>query len=139
MMLSSQVEVTLKSRIYEGNAPQRISVIPDTHNPFAWTGLVETESFIRVLSVSALGIFDPDQGLTVYPPDPSPVLEAARSSGEYIRLKSYFHWAHWQIIPSGDSFEVQLEDLRTGLALRMEFDKELREIVKQRSLRHPGS
>ncbi len=139
MMLSSQAETTLKSRIYEGNSANRIAVVPDAHNPFSWTGLVETETFIRVLPVSALGTFDPDQGLTIYPPDSSPALEAARSSGEYLRLQNHFQWPHWQVIPSGDSCEVRLEDLQTGLSLQMEFDENLREVIKQRSLRYPGS
>lgn len=137
--LQTQAKSTLRARIYDGEVARRVAAIPHPHNPFSWTGLIETQKSMRVVPVSALGSFDPDEGLTIYPPEPSQALDAALRSSEYVRLQRFITWPHWQIIPADESTEISVEDLRTGLALKMVFDEKLREIVEKRTLRYPGS
>lgn len=137
--IQAQVEDTLKSRIYGGEPSQRIATVPHPQNPFSWTGLIETSKAVFIIPISALGSFDPEDGQSLYPPQPSKMLDTAKHSGEYLRIERYLSWPYWQIIPVDQGYEITIEDLRTGLTLRMIFDENLREIIEQRSLLYPRS
>lgn len=137
--LHTQAETILKARVYDHQSPRRVAAVPQPYNPFEWKGIVETEKFLRVLPVPILGIFDPDEGLPLFAPEPSPTLEAARQSDAFKKIEHQMTWPWWQVIPVDETTEVIVEDLRTGITLKQTFDKNLREIVEKRSLRQPGS
>ena len=44
----------LDSRLYDDEAPLTVSALPDSANPFVWTGIVETQASFRVYRMAAL-------------------------------------------------------------------------------------
>ena len=124
----------LDRHTYSGEDPQRFSALPVAVNPFAWTGVVETDSSFQVVRVNALdanGI--PEEMGTFEKPPMSPALAAAMNTraGKIFLNFARFPWA--QVDESEQGYEVSLRDLRfyhdaarsRGFTLEVELDKKL--------------
>ena len=125
----------LDSHNYSGEAPRRYSALPVMVNPFAWVGVVETDSSFHVVGVNALDTGGEPEQLGTFPkPQPSDALSAAMKSraGEIMLDFSRYPWA--QVEASDDGYQVSICDLRffnpaahsRGFTLEMELDKNLR-------------
>ncbi len=80
--LHSNAIALLGSRAFHGETARRAWAYPEPLSPLAWHGVVETESALDEIdvNVAAAGDFDPDFSVRIFKPEPSPVLEAARST-----------------------------------------------------------
>lgn len=104
----------LGSNNYEDEAPLRYGAYPE-FSPFAWKGVVETESSFHIVEVSALApAIDAEHTQTVRKPEPSPALDAALKThlAQVFTNFARFPWA--QVDEDQDGFEVHIRDLRFG-------------------------
>lgn len=125
----------LDSRTYSDEIPQRSSALPNVANPFAWIGVVETETSFRVLSVNVLTANDAPNELQKFEkPQPSPALAAAMNTegGRVFLDFARFSWA--QVDAGEEGYQVRITDLRfyresasaRSFTLDVELDKNLR-------------
>jgi inner membrane protein len=123
----------LDSHTYSGEVPQRFSALPGAVNPFAWTGVVETETSLQVVGVNALDANGLQKMETFEKPQPSPALTAAMQTraGKIFLDFARFPWA--QVEESEQGYLVSLRDLRfyhpsaqsRNFTLEVELDKNL--------------
>lgn len=114
----------LEARLYDGQVPVRLSAYPYWIDPFRWYGVVETESFYRVLPVDTLASeVDPqDRAETWVKPEPSPVLAAVQRQRF---VQKYMNWTDYAVFeieqrewgpaappPDGAAYVVRFFDLR---------------------------
>lgn len=103
----------LRSRIYRGEVAKAVEALPQSANPFTWSGIVETEGAIHEIEVSTLGApFDPDQAKTQYKPEPSPALEGAMRSSVAAEFLKFARFPKAAVEPTETGYRVRLSDLR---------------------------
>ena len=81
-MLHGDAIAALESRTYRGELPNRAAAFAESSSPFLWRGIVETERALHDVEVPVGpgADFDPASATTIYKPEPSPALDAARNS-----------------------------------------------------------
>ncbi|MBL8233222.1 MAG: metal-dependent hydrolase [Bryobacterales bacterium] len=117
VMLHTRAVNTLDSHLYAGAASKRVTAIPGLLNPFAWTGVVETERYMSVHSINLLMPFDPSAGKLYYHPQPSPAIEAARNHETMRRFLQFSQLPLWQVTPLDrpeGAMKVSVVDMRFG-------------------------
>ena len=125
----------LDAHTYAQENPLRVGAFPSPINPFAWTGVVETDSAFHVLAASALDSDVDAEHTTVYhKPESSPVLVAAMKTrtAQIFTDFARFPWSNVEETENG--FHVTMQDLRfvsaPGLPgsflVEIELDKSLR-------------
>jgi inner membrane protein len=134
----------LEGHTYSEQDPLRVGAFPSPINPFAWTGVVETETAYHVLPANALADdVDPRSALQFHKPEASPALEAALKTptGRNFMDFAKFPWARAE--ENEEGFDVQIRDLRFyanyggGFLAQIEMDKSLRVRSESFSLRTP--
>jgi inner membrane protein len=124
----------LDSHIYRDENPERVGAFPSAFNPFAWTGVVETETAYHLVPVDALGNdVDPENAEIFRKPEPSPALKAAwmTRTGRIFSDFARFPWG--RVEEETDGYKVTLRDPRyasatpgrQGFVTRVELDKNL--------------
>lgn len=125
----------LNSRTYSREDAQRCAALPVAVNPFAWTGVVETETSFHVLAVNALAANLASAPIITYAkPSPSPALAAAANTrgGRVFLEFARFPWAQVDKIEEG--YRVTFHALRfyhpssraRGFTLVVDLDDNLR-------------
>jgi inner membrane protein len=123
----------LEAHTYSDQNPLRVGAFPTPFNPFAWMGVVETDTTYQVLPTSALeNDVDPRSALQFHKPQASPALDAALATrtGRIFMDFARFPWA--QTEESDEGFDVQIRDLRIysvnrgGFLAEIKLDKALR-------------
>ncbi len=107
----------LEARTYRGAEAIRVSAYPYFIDPFHWSGVIETESFIAIAPVDSLTPeVDPNDRMEVhYKPEQTPVMLAAKRS--YLG-RVYLDWAKYPITetetlqPPQEGYIVRFRDLR---------------------------
>jgi inner membrane protein len=108
---------TLNSHLYAGAAPKRVTAIPGPLNPFAWTGVVETEHYLSVHRMNLLMPYDPTAGKLYYYPNSGPAIAAARQQEMVRRFLQFCQLPLWQVTPVDrpeGGLRVSVTDLRFG-------------------------
>jgi inner membrane protein len=123
----------LEAHTYSDQNPLHVGAFPSPYNPFAWTGVVETDTEYDVLPASALdGDVDPHSALQFHKPEDSPAIEAALKTrtGQVFMDFARFPWAETE--ENEEGFDVQIRDLRFytnlgggGFRAQIEMDKDL--------------
>jgi hypothetical protein len=108
---------TLNSRIYQGGPPIRVAAFPTGFvNPFEWSGWVERPELAMHFSMNLLAEFDPTSPTrTIYKPEPSPLLDAARQAYPVQKFLEFAQYPLWQVIPVADpegAHRVEVRDWR---------------------------
>ncbi|HWR36501.1 MAG TPA: metal-dependent hydrolase [Clostridia bacterium] len=106
----------LRSMVYQNEPPLRVSAYPYHTNPFAWHGVVETDTFYETVHVdSSRPEVDPNgRALVYYKPEETAAIRAAKDS--YLG-RGYFDWSVYPVIeqekrnPEG-GYVVRFRDLR---------------------------
>lgn len=109
----------LRSRVYHGEAPLAIGAFPSGTSPLTWWGVVETDNALQQIEVS-LGPgndFDPDRGRTLFKPEPSPALDAARKSELAKEFLQFARFPRASVEKTADGYHVELRDLRFATLL----------------------
>jgi inner membrane protein len=136
----------LEGHTYSEQNPLRVGAFPSPINPFAWKGVVETNTTYAVLPASALeNDVDPRATLQFHKPQASPALDAAlrTPTGSIFMDFARFPWA--QTEESDEGFDVQIRDLRFstnngggGFLAEIEMDRALRVRSESFSFRAPA-
>lgn len=82
LVLHGDAIAALESRTYLGEMPHKVAAFAESSSPLRWHGIVETERALHDLEVPVGpgADLDPSSAITVYKPEPSPGLDAARKS-----------------------------------------------------------
>jgi membrane-bound metal-dependent hydrolase YbcI (DUF457 family) len=112
--LHSNVVANLQARTYQGEWPRRVAAFPEPLLIFTWRALVETDKALHVLTVNAgpRGSFDPEAGLTVYKPEASPALDAARNTQVAKLFLAFARFPKATVDRTASGYEVEFRDLR---------------------------
>lgn len=116
-MLHERAIEVLQSRVYHGQAPQRVAAWPTAFNPLHWTGYVSTEEAWSLHDVWIGQAFDPEKGNVYYKPDDAARINAARKTDTVRRFLQFAHYAVWRIKPVAEpegGTEVEGVDVRFG-------------------------
>ena len=109
----------LDSRVYRTQAPLLVGAFPDSSNPLAWHGVVETDNGVSNLEVP-LGpgrTFDPDLADVHFKPQTSPELTNAGASSTAVEFIKYARFPLASVEPNGAGFEVRFRDMRLASAI----------------------
>jgi len=124
----------LDSRTYSDQNPQRFGAFPSPGNPFAWMGIVETETSFLVLQANALDPDNPPEIIrTFQKPEPSPAFEAAMETRTGRIFMDFARFPYGKVEEGNGGFLVSLRDLRffrgsaqaRGFVARIELDDKL--------------
>ena len=117
-MLHQQALAALNSRMHVGHSPIRVAAFPGPVNPWLWRGVAETRDLWRIYSIDLRQEFDPDQGRSIYKPEPGGVIPVAASTPSAASFLRFALYPVWQVTPApgaeGGSL-VTITDLRFGL------------------------
>ena len=129
----------LDSLSYAGENPVRVGAFPSPADPFAWTGVVETDSAFHVLPADARGDDVDSEHTTVFhKPEPSPALASAMKTRTARIFKDFARFLWSQVTEDDDGYEVKLRDLRLpGFVVEVKLDKALR--VRSESFSFTGA
>jgi membrane-bound metal-dependent hydrolase YbcI (DUF457 family) len=108
----------IQARTYRGESPRRSGAYPEPVSIFTWHAIVETDHALQELTIDATAgaPFDPENGTTLFKPEPSPILESAQNTDvakRFLRIAS-FPKASIEKIPEG--YAVQIRDLRCAVS-----------------------
>jgi membrane-bound metal-dependent hydrolase YbcI (DUF457 family) len=112
--LHSNVLATMESRTFHGETPRRVAAFPESLSILSWHGVVETESALNEIEVSAFSsdTFDADSSVRQFKPDPSPALDAARNTVVARRFLAMAQIPKASLEKTDVGFVVVLRDLR---------------------------
>jgi inner membrane protein len=124
-VLHGNALAALESRTYRGESPRKAAAFPESSSPFRWQGIVETESALHEveIDVGPAAHFDPDSSVTSYKPEPSPALDAARSTPVAQRFLQVARFPKATVERTPDGFHILLRafpysrDASSGLRL----------------------
>jgi membrane-bound metal-dependent hydrolase YbcI (DUF457 family) len=99
---------------YKGESPRRVGAFPDALSIFTWHGVVETQSYLCLVSVPAgpRGVFDPESADCLHKPEASPELDAAQKTDtlrEYVRVIPF---PRAIVSKTQDGYEVVVRSMR---------------------------
>ena len=77
----NRVMSLIDSYMYRGREPVRASAYPDSGTPFFWHVVIDTGENFEEAEINLFQDFDPTSTHGFYPPEPSPVIDAARRPG----------------------------------------------------------
>jgi len=109
---------TIQARTYRGESPRRSGAYPESLSIFTWHAIVETDHALQELTIDIIpGVFfDPENGTTLFKPEPSQILDSALNSDaakKFLRIAS-FPKASIEKTPEG--YTVQIRDLRYAVS-----------------------
>ncbi|MBV8513978.1 MAG: metal-dependent hydrolase [Acidobacteria bacterium] len=112
--LHSNAIATLQNRSYDSGSPHRLAAYADPGSLFIWHGIVETERALHdpTVNIMASSQFDPDNGLTLFKPEPSPILVHAQQSDAARKLLAVAQFPKADIEKTADGYGVEIRDLR---------------------------
>jgi inner membrane protein len=118
-LLHQRAVATLDARTYGGSTALRTAAIPEGSGLFNWRGIVEGPTFWKLFEINLLGSFDPDSGDTLYKPDPSPAIEAARRTRTVRLFLEFSAFPVWSAVPAPETepaTRIEVRDARFGFA-----------------------
>ncbi len=124
----------LDSHTYAQKNPTRLGAFPSPANPFAWIGVVETDSAFHLLPASAWDEdVDAENARVFHTAERSAALEAAMKTRTATTFSGFARFLWAQVNESEDGFEITLRDLRffspasrrPGFVAEIELDKNL--------------
>jgi membrane-bound metal-dependent hydrolase YbcI (DUF457 family) len=109
-ILHGNALATLESRSYRGESPRKTAAFPESGSSSRWLGVVETVSALHdvQVDVSPGASFDPDVAVTVYKPEPSPALDAARDTAAARRFLQVARFPKATVEKTPDGFHIIL-------------------------------
>jgi membrane-bound metal-dependent hydrolase YbcI (DUF457 family) len=110
--LHGSAMAVMESRSYRGEQPRRVAAFPESGSPFRWHGLVESDRALHNVEVELgpAAAFDPESATTVYKPESSPALDAARNSVVARRFLQVARFPKASVEKSPQGFHIILRD-----------------------------
>ena len=111
-ILHGNAAAELESRTYRGELARKWAVFPESSSPFHWGGIVETERALHEVDVDVTpGVsFDPAAGTTIYKPDPSAALDAAKNTDPAKRFLQVARFPKASVEKTAAGFRVEIRD-----------------------------
>lgn len=112
--LHANAIAAMQNRTYSGDSARRAAAYPESASLITWHGIVETDRSLRQLTINALpgANLDPDNGVTLYKPEPSPTLNRAQQSAAAKQFLAIAQFPKASVEQIPDGFQVQIRDLR---------------------------
>jgi membrane-bound metal-dependent hydrolase YbcI (DUF457 family) len=128
--LHSNVVAMTQARTYRGQSPRRVAAFPESVSLFTWHGIVETDSALHELTVNdgPGASFDPESGVALFKPEPSPMLDKARDSDAARKFLGVARFPKATVEKTAGGYDVELRDLRYAAA--GEIQREVAALVK---------
>jgi len=137
----------LTSSEYHTRPPLAAAAFPARSTPFAWRGVVSTDTTIEELRVSLFPgvVFDPDRSFTRYKPEPSPALTAGQRTEAAKLFLAYATIPFASVNRIEDGYRFELRDLRfspddtslENIIVRVDFNSSLQ--IRLEELRYASS
>jgi membrane-bound metal-dependent hydrolase YbcI (DUF457 family) len=103
----------LEARTIAGEMPRRVGAFPDATSPFLWHCVVETQSALHLMVLRSAGeVRDASGVTTLHKPEPSAMLDAARSSPAAVALLQAARFPKATLQKVADGYSVQIQDLK---------------------------
>lgn len=117
-MLHGNAVALLEARTYRSELPLRAAAFPENLSPFQWHGIVETQSALHLVPVSAGpgAYLDPEAALDLFKPEPSKILEAAQAAEAARRFLAVARFPKATIEKIREGYRIELRDLRRAAA-----------------------
>ncbi len=113
----SNAVAILESRTYHGEVPRRVAAFPIAISPFAWNGIVETDSALHQIQVNAPGVsFNPDAAFIIHKPEASPLLDTARDDLIAQAFLKVARFPRATVEKTEEGCRVEIQDLRYAAA-----------------------
>jgi len=111
--LHANVVAAIQSRSYRGESPLRCSAYAEAVSLFTWHAIVETERALQELTIDTTpgASFDPENGTTLFKPEPSPILERAQGTGAARKFLPIASFPKAAIEKTHEGYEVRVRDL----------------------------
>lgn len=111
-LLHQRAIEALSSRIYQGASPMRVAAFPTGFaNPLLWSGWVQGANFSIHYSLNPLREFDPTSGSTIYVPEPSAAVDAARRTMVFQRFLDFGQYPLWRVTPIPEPEDAKRVDV----------------------------
>jgi membrane-bound metal-dependent hydrolase YbcI (DUF457 family) len=110
----SSALAAIQARTYRGESPRRSSAYAESVSLLTWHAIVETDHALQELTIDVTpgASFDPENGTTLFKPEPSPVLESAQNTDAAKRFLQSASFPKASIEKTPEGREVQIRDLR---------------------------
>ena len=104
---------TMEARTYRGEMPRRVAAFAEPDSPLRWRGMVETERALHEFDLDLMGAasFNPESGVIIYKPEPSPALESARNTRTARFFLQMARFPAASVEKTATGFRVQIRDL----------------------------
>jgi inner membrane protein len=135
-MSHRQAIAELKQNTYPTGPPLRVGAMPEIFNPFAWEGIVETESAYHFTEVGwrvFQNRFESRNEKLYHKAEQVEIVQAARKGAQAQIFLNFARYPLFRIDPTPQGYEIFLSDLRfefstrrrRGFVLTTEMDKHL--------------
>jgi membrane-bound metal-dependent hydrolase YbcI (DUF457 family) len=116
--LHSNAIAMLEAHTYRGQLSRRAGAFPEAASLLTWHGIVETERAVHQMPVHAgpNESFNPEGGVSLFKPEPSPALEAARNTEAAKKFLRVARFPKATIEKTETGYQVELRDLRYAAA-----------------------
>jgi membrane-bound metal-dependent hydrolase YbcI (DUF457 family) len=104
----------IQGRTYRGESARRADVYPESASLLTWHAIVETDHALQELTVDATpgASFDPENGVTLFKPESSPILDRAQNTDSAKRFLRFAQFPKASIEQTPEGYQVQIRDLR---------------------------
>ena len=121
--LSRRAIAVQEARMYEGENPRRVLVMPDPANPMNWAGFVETDSYWIEQKINLLRESHFESAHILHKPEPSPAFERVKSLPAFHELIAFSHGLFWSATPAPEGATlVRATDVRFGFEAEATLD-----------------
>jgi inner membrane protein len=126
-VLHGDAIAALQSRTYRGELPRRVAAFAESSSPFHWHGIVETERALHDIEVPVGpgANFEASSVITTYKPEPSPALDALRTSAVARRFLQVARFPKATVEQTPGGCHVALRDF----TYRVDFDSRQVQVV----------
>jgi membrane-bound metal-dependent hydrolase YbcI (DUF457 family) len=114
----SSALAAIQARTYGGESPRRSGAYAESVSLFTWHAIVETDHALQELTIDVTpgASFDPENGTTLFKPEPSLVLESAQNTDAAKRFLLSASFPKVSIEKTPEGHEVQIRDLRYAVS-----------------------
>ncbi|MBV9300489.1 MAG: metal-dependent hydrolase [Acidobacteriaceae bacterium] len=118
LLLHQRAIAQIEARLYENSPPVKTAALPESFNPFRWTGVVETSNQYRLLTVNSFGNIDLEEGAIFYKPAARDSIYNAKQTEPFRYFLYFSRFPVWSELPfaKGEQMgiKIDLTDLRFG-------------------------
>jgi membrane-bound metal-dependent hydrolase YbcI (DUF457 family) len=113
VLLHSGAVASLDPHSYKGESARRVAAYPEALSLLTWHGVVETQSYLCLVSVPAAGrTFDANSADCIHKPEASPQLTAAQNTDVVQKYVSVMPFPRAIVARTSDGYEIVIRSMR---------------------------